>query len=878
MRNNWRITLLIPLFLTCLAAKAQDISVRMVSADSLVSVIRSVTGNEIYLAGGKEDVSFYSVSAHPESFLSSALAKLRTNGYSVSEYEGVLYLIRGKSLQAGLPSGWFTKGAKETATVSQESSQTASYLNKIYEIGDERNKRSGMATIHGKVRDAASGEPVIGITVSDKDGKYAMTDSYGDWTLQLPTGRNILTFSGYPMEDTVLEVVIFDNGALDLNMKEKVVTLKAASVSADAIATHRSARLGVERIQLDRIKKLPSAFGESDLIKAVLALPGVQTVGEASSGFNVRGGSVDQNLILFNEGTVYNPNHMFGIFSSFNSDVISEAELYKSSIPASMGGRISSVLDIHTKTGNGKKITGSLGIGLLTGRFSLEGPIIKDRTTFVLAARTTYSNWIMNLLPEESHYHGGKTSFRDFNASLSHKINDRNSLSVYGYYSGDKFSFSSDTTYRYSNMNFAAKLHSVLGDNIVLDLAAGYDSYNSSVEADRQYAQGTYLYSTAISQMFVKLALKHKVAESHTLTYGINGIRYGLMPGKMEPSGSLSIVAYRELDKKSALEPSAFLSDSWKLSEKTALEAGIRLNGLSGNGGSYIGPEFRLSGKYSPGETVTIKAGLNSMRQSIHLVTNTSTISPMDTWVLSGKRIKPQTGYQAAIGLYWTPNPGYDFTLEGYGKKHSGGLDYRAGAILVMNPDLEDDLVTTEGRAYGIEAMIRKNQGKLNGWLSYTYSRSQYRETQEDDPYPINLGNWYNAPHDKPHNIKMALNYHFTHRFSFSANLDYSTGRPITIPIGYYKYGGKWRLAYSDRNSYRIPDYFRIDAAVNIEPSHYLRNLMHFSVTLGVYNVTGRKNAYSVYYTMKENNPVPQGYMLSVFACQIPYININISF
>jgi len=875
-----KILLVGALALFAIAASAQDLSVRMVSADSLVSVIRNKCSQKAYLAAGYKDASFYSVSAsNPEEFIKSALAKFKANGYTVTRYNDVLYILQGRALQTSLPTGWFSKGAKEAvASTTEEVSQTASLLNKVYEIGEERNARSGIATIRGKVRDAASGEPVVGITVSDKNGKYTMTDSYGDWTLQVHTGRNVLSFRGYPMEDTTLEVIIYENGALDLNMKEQVVTLQSATVSADAVATHRSARMGVERIQLERIKKLPSAFGESDLIKAVLALPGVQTVGEASSGFNVRGGSVDQNLILFNEGTVYNPNHLFGIFSSFNSDVISEAELYKSSIPASMGGRISSVLDIHTRTGNGKKITGSLGIGLLTGRLALEGPIQKDRTTFVLAARTTYSNWIMSLLPDESHYHGGKTYFGDVNASISHKFNENNTLNLYGYYSADKFSFSSDTTFRYSNMNFAARWHSILTDNLTMDASAGYDSYHSSVEADRQYAQGTFLYSAAIAQQFVKLAFKHQVAQSHTLSYGINGIRYGLQPGKMEPVGSASVIENKKLDSKSAIEPSVFLSDTWKISEQASVEAGVRLNGFKGNGGSYIGPEFRMSGKYSPTGNFTMKAGINTMRQSIHLVTNTSTISPMDVWVLSGKDVKPQTGYQAAAGLYWTSDNSIDFTLEGYWKQHRGGLDYISGATLVMNPELEKDLVTTEGKAYGVEAMVRKSQGKLNGWLSYTFSRAQYRETQKDDPNPINGGAWYNAPHDKPHNIKMALNYKFTHRYSISLGLDYSTGRPITVPIGYYKYGGHWRLAYSDRNSYRIPDYFRMDAALNIEPSHYLKALTHFSITIGVYNVTGRKNAYSVYYTMKGDNPMPQGNMVSVFATQIPYININISF
>ncbi len=863
-------------------AAAQEISVRMVSADSLVSVMRSVSGNKIYLAAGGDDVSFYTVTASAASFRDAALEKFRANGYSVSEYDGCLYLIRGRALQASLPANWFAReqSATEEKVQTEEDALTATYLNKIYEIGDERRAREGLATIHGKIRDVATGEPVPGITVSDSRGRYAMSDIYGDWRLQTQTGRNALTFSGYPMEDVTLEVVVWEDGGLDLNMKEKVTTLRAAAISAESVSNHRTASLGVERIQMERIKRIPSAFGESDLIKAVLALPGVQTVGEASSGFNVRGGSVDQNLILFNEGTIFNPNHMFGIFSSFNSDVISEAELYKSSIPASMGGRISSVLDIRSRDGNGKKLTGSLGLGLLTSRFQLEGPIRQDKTTFVIAGRTTYSNWMLNLLPKDSHYHGGKTSFQDLNASLTHKINPTNTVYLYGYYSGDRFSFSTDTTFRYTNLNAAVKWHSLLSPVMTLDVSAGVDTYSNSVVADKNWSKGTYRYAADIRQEFLKANVRQTLSPVHALNWGLHLLHYDLQPGRMDPVGDESMVRATRLDGQGAWEPSLFLSDTWTPGDRLSLEAGIRLNAFRADGAekTYAGPEFRISGKYSFRDNLTAKAGFNTMRQNIHLVTNTSTISPMDVWTLSGDDIIPQNGYQAAGGLYWTLGSSVDLSLEGYWKRSFNSLDYLSGASLVMNPNLAADLVRTEGKSYGAEFMVRKSLGKLSGWISYTYSRAFLRETQEDDPYPINQGQWYSAPHDKPHSLKMSGNYKFTHRYSISANVDYSTGRPITVPIGYFSYGGIRRLAYSDRNSYRIPDYFRLDLAVNVEPGHYLRQLAHLSFTLGVYNVTGRKNAYSVYYTMEEGSSVPQGYMISVFATQIPYINLNLKF
>ena len=307
------------------------------------------------------------------------------------------------------------------------------------------------------------------------------------------------------------------------------------------------------------------------------------------------------------------------------------------------------------------------------------------------------------------------------------------------------------------------------------------------------------------------------------------------------------------------------------------MDGGIRLSSFMAMdpGKFYMGPEFRFSTKFSPAKNLSFKAGYNTMRQYIHLISNTSSISPMDTWRLSSKDIVPTTGWQGAGGIYWTLFGGLDFSVEGYYKKSRNALDYKSGAMLSMNPDLAEELVPVQGRAYGVEVMLSKPAGSLT--VSYTYSRSQLQEMQDRGAETINGGAWYNAPYDKPHEFKFAGNYAFTHRFSLSLNVDYSTGRPITIPIGKYFYDGEWRLAYSERNSYRIPDYFRIDAALNIDPGHYKKAFAHASFTIGVYNITGRKNPYSVFFKTLPSGQV-KGYMLSVFASQVPYVNLNILF
>ena len=862
-------------------AQSDTVSVRMVSADSLVQVMRLVSGNSLFIAKAQEDPATYSLEAPRNQFMDQALRKLLAAGYTVTEWGGSLYIVHGHSLHPALSPDWFKASRPAVAeTAAQEQNIAATYLNKVYEIGDEKNlRKGGKAVIHGYIRDKATSEPVVGITVfDDKSMTYAMTDSYGFWRMQVPTGDNHLNFSGYPMEDVRLEVRIFEDGGLDIEMSEKVIALKAASISAESVSLHRTARIGVEKIQADRIQKIPTAFGEADIIKAVLALPGVQSVGEASSGFNVRGGSVDQNLILYNDGTVFNPNHMFGILSSFNADLISEAELYKSSIPAEYGGRISSVLDIRTREGNAKKFTGSLGLGLLTSRLHLEGPIVKDKTTFVLGGRTTYSNWILNLLPKDSHYHGGKTSFQDINASITHKPNARNTIQAFGYWSRDKFSFAKDTTFRYSNLNTSLKWRHIMDASNNMELSAGYDSYQTSIDGDQSYGYGAFRYRHGLAQEYLKIKFKSTLTQAHTLSYGLQANVMNFHPGHMAPLGEESGIRDRDLGLQMGLEPSLYVSDNWTLSDRFSLDGGVRLGGYAplGKKTFYLMPELRLSAKYSILSNWTVKAGVNSFRQNVHMITNSSTVSPMDVWVLASDRIRPQDGWQAAAGMYWTFGP-VDVSLEGYYKRSYNSLDYRSGATLVMNENLADDLLTTMGRAYGAELMVRKSTGRLNGWVSYTYARSHMKETQADDPFPINGGKWYNTPHDKPHTVKMVANYKFTHRYSISANLDYSTGRPITVPVGVFYYGGIQRLAYSERNSVRIPDYFRLDLAVNVEPSHYLRRLTHLSFTLGVYNVTGRKNAYSVYYTPGPNGK-PQGHMVSVFASQIPYINLNLKF
>ncbi|MBR5255402.1 MAG: carboxypeptidase-like regulatory domain-containing protein [Bacteroidales bacterium] len=812
---------------------------------------------------------------------SLGIDKVTWHSHSVAAPTGVVAEPDLPGTGIGLPDGYFAERKKDTVSVQYvDNPLLASYRNKVYTVGDPSlDKGKAVKTVRGIVREAETGEPMYGVVIFDDATKtYTRTNRNGEYRINLPGGENILNFSSEGKEELALRVQVHSDGGLNVMMTEKVTMLKEAVVSAESMAQHRNTEMGVEKVSVKTVNKIPSAFGEGDIIKAVLTLPGIKTVGEASGGFNVRGGSADQNLILFNGNTIYNPSHLFGIFSAFNPDIVDNIELYKSSIPAEYGGRVSSVLNVGSKDGDMQKWKGSAGIGILTSRIHVEGPLNKGKTSIIAGARTSYSDWILKRLPKESAYAGGSAGFTDANLGIAHRMDDDNSLHAYVYYATDRFSFGGDTTFRYGNLNasLAWKHRTEEGS---LKVSGGYDQYSNLVGA-HQWAGGAYDLQTYIRQAFLRADRKRTLTDEHELSWGVDVTGYALDPGIMTHFGAESHVLDRRLDRELALEPAVYAADTWKPTEELSMEAGARLTAFYAQTGKklYAMPDIRLAFKYSPTENLSFKAGLNSLSQNIHLISNTSAVSPMDTWKLSDGLIKPTWGWQAATGAYWTElNTGIDFTLETYFKQTYRALDFLPGATLSMNPNLAEELVPVKGRAYGVELMARKTTGKITGWASYSYSRARQKEMGDRGNEAIAHGHWYNAPYDKPHEFKLVTNLALTHRYSFSLNVDYSTGRPVTVPIGIYYYAGTYRMAYSERNAYRIPDYFRADLAFNIDPGHYLKAIYHTTITLGVYNITGRKNPYSVFFKTSPYG-LSKGYMLSVFATQIPYININLLF
>jgi outer membrane receptor for ferrienterochelin and colicin len=668
----------------------------------------------------------------------------------------------------------------------------------------------------------------------------------------------------------------------------------------------KSTTMGSEKFKPQLLKNIPSAFGESDIMKVVLTLPGVTTVGEASSGYNVRGGATDQNLILFNGGTVYNPSHLFGLFTSFNSDAVEDVELFKSSIPVEYGGRISSVLRVTSKEANMQKFTGSASIGALTSKVNLEIPIVKDHVSLMLNGRTTYSDWILKLLPEKSGYKDGSANFYDFGGVLTWKINSMHRLKIYGYMSRDKFSFSSDDNYGYQNRNFSAEWRSILSDKTTATISAGLDHYDYYNEENATPSMAARL-SFGIDQLWAKLHLRQRISEKQTLTYGLTTQHYNVQAGKYEPMGTLSRIKTDQLDNEKALESAAYIDYEHEITEKLSVSAGLRYTMFNVFGPrdvnyyyegelpsentlletrhetgiikTYHAPELRLSARYFLAENLSLKAGFNTMHQYIHKVSNSSIMSPTDIWKLSDLNIKPQNGWQVAAGIYHeTARKKYELSAEIYYKHIGDYLNYRNSAVLLMNHHLETDVISTKGKAYGVELQIKKPIGKLNGWVSYTFSRSLLRQDDKRVAAPLNNGEWYPSEYDRPHELKAVLNFKFTERYSFSSNFDYATGRPTTIPAGSYydSHNNKYMPYYTNRNKYRIPNYMRLDLAFNIEPTHKLTSFLHTSFSIGVYNALARKNAYNIYY-ITEGRQV-KGYKLSVFGTAIPYVSLNIRF
>lgn len=829
-----------------------------------------------------------------------------------SIFRNDIYITKERELMADLPGNFFepsnTKSSAPAFDYSEferKEKQQKQAEEKLYSIGPRSENLVGNATLSGVVTDLSSGEPVIGASVFlEKPLIGAITNQFGFYSLTLPKGRHEIQIKSVGMKTTRRQVMLFNNGKLNIEIEEDVTPLKEVVVESDRDVNVIGMQMGMDKLDIKTMKQIPLALGETDIMKVVLTLPGVQTVGEGTVGLNVRGGATNQNLILYNDAIVYNPSHLFGFFSTFNPDVLKNVELYKSGITADFGGRLSSVLDVHTREGNLKKIEGSGGISPITGRFTIEGPIWKERTSFLFGGRSTYSNWILRQL-DDKELKNSSGSFYDFNGSINHKISDNDQLYLSGYMSRDRFQLNNDTTYAYSDRNASVKWKHVFNSKLYGVATGSTSQYAYSLYSKANPIEG-YKLDFAINQMSGKVDFNYFPNAKHAITTGVSVVRYNLSPGDFNAYGEGSQVVSQKMQHERGLENAVYIGDNYELTPKIAIYGGVRFSLFQNRGPrdvfqyaegvplqistiqdtvsytsksikTYSGAEPRLSLRYVVSKDASLKLSYNRMRQYIQMLSNTTAISPTDVWKLSDAYIKPQIGDQFSLGLYKNFRSGViETSIETYYKTTENAIDYKNGAELLLNTHLETDVIQGKGKAYGLEFLIKKQKGKLNGWISYTYSRTLIQMKSVHESETINEGKWYAASYDKPHSANFVGNYKFSRRANFSLNFTYSTGRPITVPIGKYNVGGVPRLFYSERNAHRIDDYIRTDIAFNFEGNHRIKKLAHSSWTIAVYNLFGRANAYSVYF-LSEGGKI-NGYKLSIFARPIPTITYNFKF
>ena len=700
-------------------------------------------------------------------------------------------------------------------------------------------------------------------------------------------------------------MVLRGNGRLEIEVEEDIVTLKEVIVEAEKDKNVSGMQMGLEKLDIKTMRQVPTAFGETDILRVIMTLPGVKTVGEGSTGLNVRGGATDQNLILFNDATIYNPSHLFGFFSAFNPDILQGVELYKSAIPAKYGGRLSSVLDISTREGNKKKFGGAGGIGPLTSRLTLEGPLVKDKSSFIISGRASYSDWILKLLSDKN-FARSSAAFYDLTAHVNHEINEKNSIYATAYFSSDRFRLASDTTYHYTNQAASLKWRHNFNNKLYGVLTGTYSHYDYDVTSTKNPVSASQL-KYAINQTGLRADFSYFPNARHTVDFGASSLLYNIAPGSLLPLGEASLLRPNMLPQERALESALYVSDRFDITPRFSVSAGLRYSFFQALGpravyqyapgesrseatitdtvqygsnkvlATYHGPEYRLSARYSLSDNSSVKASYTRTRQYIHQLSNTASVSPTDVWKLSDNNIRPQIGDQYSVGYYRNfKSNTIEASVETYYKTLRDFVDYKSGATLVLNPHIETDIINAEGKAYGVEVFVKKLTGKLNGWVGYTYSRSLVQVNAATTADMVNGGNYYPSNFDKPHDFTLVGNYRFSRRFSTSVNFTYSTGRPITLPLAKYYVANSLRVFYSDRNEYRVPDYLRLDLALNIEGSHKVQKLAHSSWTVGVYNLTGRRNPYSIYF--KSVNGQIKGYQLSIFGQPIPTVTYNFKF
>lgn len=766
-------------------------------------------------------------------------------------------------------------------------------------------------TLSGVIEDKVNNETLIGVNIIIPELQTgATTNEYGFFSITLPEGtyKAQISYLGYTtVEQTI---VLYKNQTLNYSLEESTETLDDVVITKNVEKISlRKPQMSVNSLSIKTIKQMPVVLGEVDVIKSITLLPGVTNAGEGSSGFNVRGGAADQNLILLDEATIYNSSHLFGFFSVFNPDAIKDIKLYKGGIPAKYGGRVSSVLDIYQKEGNKKEFHLNGGIGLVSSRLLAEGPLKKDKGSFLLGGRSSYAHLFMPLFDLDS-----KAYFYDLNTKLSYKLNPNNSVYLSGYFGRDVFQLSDSFENSYGNAVVNFRWNHLFSTKLFSNLSLIYSDYDYNL--DLNFVE--FEWKSGIQNFNLKYDFKHYLSNNIKLTYGLNSIYYKFNPGKIEPTSDTSGINPYKLIDKFAFENAVYIDAEQKLSKKLTVNYGLRFSSFLRLGQdelsmyaddnpilfndelqiyetaeptstetykrgdiikSFANLEPRMSLAYQLNSKSAVKASYNRMSQYLHLLSNTSSPTPLDIWTPSGKYIKPQLLDQVALGYFKTFNDNtYSLEVETFYKTIKNRIDYVDGADLIANDNIEQVILNGKSRAYGLEVLFKKTEGRFKGWFAYTLSKSEQKtEGRTALETGINNGEWYKTPYDKTHDVSLTTSYDLNKKWTLSSNFIFQTGQPTTYPNGQYEYNGINIPNYEARNSSRLPAYHRLDVSATFVPKPNSKKRWKGEWVFGIYNIYNQKNAASINFRENQDSGNNEALRLAIFGA-IPSVSYNFKF
>lgn len=752
----------------------------------------------------------------------------------------------------------------------------------------------GKYSVHGTVKSERTGETLIGATIA-VSGTSAATQSneYGFYSITMPGGNYQVRVSGIGIQATEIDIVLENNQRLDILVKEEVKHLESVTITAAAPGRSLgSPQMGIERINVNETKNLPVLFGERDVLKTIQLLPGVKAAGEGNSGFYVRGGAADQNLILLDEAPVYNASHLLGFFSTFNSDAIKNVTLYKGAMPAQYGGRLSSVVDIKMNDGNNQDIDVSGGIGLISSRVSIEGPIQKDKSSFLLSGRRTYADIFIRLLGDSS-LKKASLYFYDLNAKANFILGEKDKIFLSGYFGRDVLSQQDLAGINWGNGTGTLRWNHIFNKKLFSNTSLIFSKYDYKIEINSESTD--YEILSSIRDWNLKEELQWYPNSSNTVTFGLNSIYHTIKPGQISVTSNQSSLE-QGLPDRYSLENALYVSNNWKASDRWGVSYGLRMSAFTilGKGDyytlddegnvidtmqygwgevvkTYLNAEPRLSISYKVNHSTAVKASYTRNTQNLHLISNSTSSSPTDKWVANTNIIKPEIADQVAVGFYknlWDDR--YEVTVEAYYKAMQNQVDYRNGAEVFTNDPIETQLLFGKGRAYGIEWLLKKKSGRFNGWLSYTLSKT---ERKIDG---INNNDWYNARQDRTHDIAIVGMYQLNKKWLLSANWIFYTGDAVTYPSGKYTVDSEVYFYYSERNGYRMPNYHRLDlgATVQLKKTKKFSSELNFSL----FNAYGRANAYQINFREGKEDPNKTEAVQTSLFTFVPSISYNFKF